>query len=76
MHQCQQNRDHGAIKLKPKNGRVEVEQEAEEVVICEGVVKEVSQFTTSAVCLQLMASCGVNKGKAWCTSPEVGEVRA
>ena len=31
-----------AIKLKPKKGRVE--EEAEEVVISEGVVKVVSQF--------------------------------
>ena len=58
-----------AIKLKPKKGRVEVEQEAEEVVISEGVVKEVSQFKYLGSVLvadgKLDVELNIRKGRAY-----------
>ena len=56
-----------AIKLKPKEGRVE--QEAEEVVISEGVVKEVSQFKYRGSVLvadgKLDVELNIRKGRAY-----------
>jgi hypothetical protein len=58
-----------AIKLKPKKGSVEVEQEAEEVVIGEGVVKEVSQFKYLGSVLvadgKLDVELNIRKGRAY-----------